>query len=83
MGERIIGPSNIEVPTLAIVDTADQIAPLDSVKPFIDAMASKERRIIEYGGEAGVGLQHLALLAGPQAYSRIWPEIFSWLDARE
>lgn len=83
MGERIIGPSNIEVPTLAIVDTADQIAPLDSVKPFIDAMASKERRIIEYGGEAGVGLQHLALLAGPQAYSRIWPEIFSWLDAQE
>jgi hypothetical protein len=28
----------------------------------------------------GIGLQHLALLAGPQAHARIWPAIFTWLD---
>ncbi|HEY8260969.1 MAG TPA: alpha/beta fold hydrolase [Methylosinus sp.] len=81
IGDRIVGPSDIEVPTLAIVDTADQIAPLRSVEPFVAAIASTEARIIEYPGEADVGLQHLALLAGPLAHSRVWPEVFSWLDA--
>jgi polyhydroxyalkanoate synthase len=38
-------------------------------------------RIIEYAGESGVGLQHLAILVGRQAYARLWPEIMSWLEA--
>lgn len=80
--DRTVAPSNLQVPTLAIVNTIDEIAPLSSVKPFFDAMPTKEARIIEYPGEAGVGLQHLALLVGPRAYARVWPEIFSWLEAR-
>jgi polyhydroxyalkanoate synthase len=35
---RSLGPSCVQVPTLAIVNTADEIAPLNSVKPFLSAM---------------------------------------------
>jgi len=77
--DRSLGPSCIQVPTLAIVNTADEIAPLKTVRPFLDAMPIKATRIIEYPGEAGIGLQHLALLAGRHAHACIWPEIVSWL----
>jgi polyhydroxyalkanoate synthase subunit PhaC len=80
--DRSLGPSSFRVPILAIVNTADEIAPFNSVKQFLDKMPTKETRIIEYPGEAGVGLQHLAMLVGPQARARIWPEIFSWLKTR-
>lgn len=79
MRDGKLGPSSVRVPILAIVNTADEVAPLNSVKQFLDEMPAKKTRIIEYPGEAGVGLQHLALLVGRQARARIWPEIFSWL----
>jgi polyhydroxyalkanoate synthase len=77
--DRSLGPSCIQVPTLAIINTADEIAPLKTVKPFLDAIPIKATRIIEYPGEAGIALQHLALLVGRQAHACIWPEIVSWL----
>jgi polyhydroxyalkanoate synthase subunit PhaC len=76
---RTVGPASMRVPTLAIVNTADEVAPLASVVPFINKMPLKDTRIIEYSGEAGVGLQHLSILTGRQAYARIWPEIIAWL----
>ena len=82
IGGQTVGPKNIEIPTLAVVDAADDVAPLGCVAPFLNAMASAERRIIEYPGEKGVGLQHLALLAGPKAHAQIWPQILGWLDAQ-
>jgi polyhydroxyalkanoate synthase len=36
-------------------------------------------RVIEYAGEDGVGLQHLAVLLGRQAYAQVWPEIMAWI----
>ncbi|PWB83884.1 MAG: poly(3-hydroxyalkanoate) synthetase-like protein [Methylocystaceae bacterium] len=79
---RRIGPSDLMLPTLAVVDTADEIAPLDSVKPFLDATPARTD-VIEYPGETGVALQHLALLAGPRAHAEVWPRIFAWLQARD
>ena len=67
---------------LAIVNTADEVAPLASVVPFIDQMPIKDTKIIEYPGEIGVGLQHLSILAGRHTYARVWPEIITWLKAR-
>jgi len=78
--ESRVGPSSVSVPTLAVVNMADEIAPLSSVKPFIDAIPTKLARIIEYPGERGVCLQHLGILVGRQAYVRVWPEIISWLN---
>ena len=75
----VISPSKLSVPTLAVVNAADEIAPLTSIKPCIDAMPVTDVRIIEYPGETGVGLQHLGILVGRQAHARVWPEIISWL----
>ena len=75
-----VGPFSLSVPTLAVVNTADDIAPLASIKPCIDAMPTRDVRIIEYPGETGVGLQHVGVLVGRRAYAQTWPEIISWLN---
>jgi polyhydroxyalkanoate synthase len=64
-----------------VINTADEIAPPASIAPFAQAMRAGAARIIEYAGESGVGLQHLAILVGRQAYAQVWPKIISWLKA--
>jgi polyhydroxyalkanoate synthase len=63
IGDRILGPSSLRTPMLAVVNIADAVAPPRSIAPFIDAMQGGHTHLIEYPGEAGVGLQHLG--AGP------------------
>jgi polyhydroxyalkanoate synthase subunit PhaC len=82
VGEAVVGPSTLSAPTLAVVNTADDVAPLVSVKRFTDAMPAGNARIIECPGEAGVALQHLAILVGRRAHAEVWPQIISWLGAR-
>jgi polyhydroxyalkanoate synthase len=79
--ERLIGPSGVSVPVLAVVNAADDVASRASVAPFLAAMPTKEARIIEYPGETGVGLPHLAILVGRRAYAEVWPQIIEWLGA--
>lgn len=78
---RIVGPGDLSTPTLAVVVAADEIAPSRAVAPFLDAAPARSR-LIEYPGETGVGLQHLALLVGRQAHRRVWPEIIAWIKAQ-
>ena len=80
VGKTLVGPFSLSIPTLAVVNTADEVAPVASIKPFTDAMLAENVRIIEYPGEAGVCLQHLGILVGPQAHAEVWPEIISWLN---
>ena len=82
IGDTLIGPLTLAVPTLAVVNTADDVGPLDSVKPFIDAMPVRDARIVEYPGETGVCLQHLGILIGRKAHAQVWPEIIAWIDLR-
>lgn len=79
--DKPAGPHSVSAPTLAIVNTADDIAPLDSVRPFNESLATPDARIIEYPGEIGVGLQHLGPLIGRRSRIRIWPAIISWMEA--
>ena len=81
IGGKFISPSSLSVPTLAVINTADDVAPSNSLKPFADAMA-KDVRIIEYSGELGVCLQHLGILVGRRARAQVWPEILSWLQSQ-
>jgi polyhydroxyalkanoate synthase len=74
-----IGPSCLDVPTLAVVNTADDVAPLASIEPFLDALPTKDVTLIKYPGENGIALQHLGILLGREAYVRIWPKIIAWL----
>lgn len=78
---RSAGPAGVDIPTLVVVTTGDDVASVASVAPFIAAMATRDVRLITYPGEVGVGLQHLGILAGREAYARVWPEIISWLEA--
>ena len=80
VGNTYVGPFSLSVPTLAVVNTADDIAPLASIKPCIDAMPTRDVRLIEYPGETGVGLQHVGVLVGRRAYAQTWPEIISWVN---
>jgi polyhydroxyalkanoate synthase subunit PhaC len=79
----VVGSSSLSVPTFAVVNTADEIAPLTSIKACIDAMPVTDARIIKYPGETGVGLQHLGVLVGRQAHARVWPEIIAWLKGHK
>lgn len=80
--ERCVGPANLSVPTLAVVNMTDDVAPLASIKPCLDAMPARDMHIVEYPGEVGVVVQHLGVLVGRQAYAKVWPEIIAWLKAR-
>jgi polyhydroxyalkanoate synthase subunit PhaC len=79
---RTVGPANMSIPTLAIVNMGDEVAPVSSVAPFLGKMPIDDTRIIEYPGEIGVCLQHLGMLTGRAAYARVWPQIVAWLKAR-
>ena len=80
--DAVVGPSRLSVPTLAVVNIADDVAPLTSVKPFVDAIPARYARIIEYPGEVGVCLQHLGILVGREARVKVWSEIMSWLKSQ-
>jgi poly[(R)-3-hydroxyalkanoate] polymerase subunit PhaC len=65
---------------LAVVNPADEVAPEESVAPFLDALPHRDVRLIIYPGEFGVGFQHLGILVGRKAHAEVWPEIVSWLE---
>ncbi len=78
---RTIGPARVLVPTLAVVNAADAVAPAASVTPFLDRIPGGRARLLTFPGEAGLGLQHVAILVGPRTRAEVWPEIAAWLDA--
>jgi len=43
-------------------------------------MPSNTVRVIEYSGEIGACLQHLAILLGREARGKVWPEIIAWIN---
>jgi polyhydroxyalkanoate synthase len=77
---RSVGPKQIVAPTLAIVTTSDDVVPRSSVAPLLEAVSSRNAVLIDYPGEAGVGLQHLGILVGRQARRTVWPKIMQWID---
>jgi len=79
---RTVGPEDLATPTLAVVDAADDVAPRSAMEPFLQA-SSAPSDVLEYPGEAGVPLQHLAVLIGPEARRTLWPEIIAWADRTE
>ncbi|NNG04694.1 MAG: alpha/beta hydrolase [Inquilinus sp.] len=78
---RVVRPGDLSLPTLAVANAGDEVAPPAAVAPFLEAMAGAETRLIDYPGEAGIVLQHLGILLGRDAFARIWPEIVAWIRA--
>ncbi|HET9686521.1 MAG TPA: alpha/beta fold hydrolase [Pseudolabrys sp.] len=81
ISNRLIGPVTLTTPTLAAVNVDDDVAPIVSVKPFVDSMPIKDVRIVEIAGETGVCFQHLGILIGHKTQVAVWPEIVSWMDS--
>jgi polyhydroxyalkanoate synthase len=82
IGDALAAPSGLCAPTLAVVSESDEVAPMASVKPFADAIATRDVRVIQYAGEVGVCLQHLGVLIGRRAHTTVWPEIVAWMASR-
>lgn len=82
IGGKMVGPSCLTVPTFAAISSADEITTAASVAPFLERMPTPDTCLIEHPSEAGVGLQHLALLVGCKAYAQLWPKIISWIKER-
>jgi len=81
VGNQTLGPSSLRVPTLAVINSADGVAPSQSIVPFIAGMQPGQATVLEHPGEIGVSLQHLAILIGRRAQVLVWPEIISWIHA--
>ena len=83
IGDRLIGPSNLKMPILAVVNSADEIVPRSAVLPFLEAVPGNDVRLLAYPGEVGVALQHVGILAGRAAYAHVWPQIITWIKERD
>lgn len=80
VGARQIGPGDLKAPLLNVIDPRSSVIPPRSILPFHQAAASKSKKILQYEGDVGVGIQHVGVLVGSNAHALVWPAIFDWLD---
>ena len=81
VGGRTIGPRDLRAPLVSVVDRRSKVIPEAALVPFHEAAASEHKYLQYYNGDIGVNLQHVGILVGNSAHTRIWPAIFEWLDA--
>jgi polyhydroxyalkanoate synthase len=77
---RQVGPRDLKVPLLCVVDPRSTIIPPKSIIPFHEAAAASAKKLLLYGGDVGVAVQHVGVLVGASAHAHIWPAIFEWLS---
>jgi len=82
VGDRRVRLSDLDAPTLAVANVRDDVAPPAAMRPFLEAIAATDERLIEYPGDAGVVLQ-LGVLLGRTAHAVVWPELVRWIGAHE
>jgi polyhydroxyalkanoate synthase len=80
IGDREIGPRDMNAPLLNVIDPRSTIIPPQSILPFHEAAASASKKVLQYQGDIGVGIQHVGVLVGTRAHAVIWPAIFDWLN---
>lgn len=79
VGGRRALPSSLEAPLLCVVDPRCPLVPPAAMLPFIEAVASRDKTLLEYEREVGVALQHVGPLVGRNAHARLWPRILDWI----
>lgn len=83
LGGRNAWPHRVTAPILAVVDPRSRVVPPASVLPFLEIMRAGQTTLLEYGGDAGVSLQHVGVLVGRSAHRRVWPTVLDWIARRE
>jgi polyhydroxyalkanoate synthase len=81
-GQRA-APERIQAPILSVVDARCRVAPPESILPFHDVVRSVEKRVLFYGGDTGVAIQHVGMLVGKRAHQYLWPEVLKWVHDHE
>jgi polyhydroxyalkanoate synthase len=76
---RTVGPRDLDVPLLNVIDPRSKVIPPQSIIPFHEAAAGSSKKLLEYRGDVGVAIQHVGVLVGANAHAALWPEIFDWL----
>jgi len=79
IGGRRVGPRDLAVPLLNVINPNSTVIAPQSILPFHQAAASASKKLLSYGGDVGVSIQHVGVLAGANAHARMWPAIFEWL----
>jgi polyhydroxyalkanoate synthase len=76
---RRVGPPNVAVPILAVVNPFNRDVPPPSTLRFLDRTLAPSKALLEYAGEPGVALQHVGVLVGREAHLTVWPRIVAWI----
>lgn len=79
---RTLGPRDLTVPVLTVVNPDSTLIPPDSVLPFLAASGAAETRVLHYHGDRGVAVPHVGPLVGRSAHEELWPEILRWIAVR-
>jgi polyhydroxyalkanoate synthase subunit PhaC len=82
IGGRGALPSRIRAPLLGVVDPRCRVVPPETVLPFFEAVASRDRTVLRYEPDLGVALQHVGPLVSRRAHASLWPRIVRWIAAR-
>ena len=77
--DRRVGPGSLAVPMLNVVNPNNTVVPPSSIVPFHRAAASPTKELLWYNGDQGVALQHVGVLVGQTARTRLWPQIIAWI----
>jgi polyhydroxyalkanoate synthase subunit PhaC len=77
---RTLGPADLIMPMLTVVNPRSPIVPPSAVLPVHHAVATTDKQILQYRGDTGVVIQHLGVLVGRSAHRLLWPQILDWLQ---
>ncbi|HSJ98934.1 MAG TPA: alpha/beta fold hydrolase, partial [Myxococcota bacterium] len=80
IGGRRAAPAQLEAPLLCVVDPRCRLVPPGTMLPFVEAAGSRDKTLLEYGGDVGVSLQHVGPLVGRRAHALLWPRIAEWME---
>ncbi len=81
VGGQRVGPDRLTMPMLQVLNPHSRVVPPSSVLPVHAAAPSRDKRLLSYSGERGVGLQHVGALVGRRAHQQLWPPILAWVAA--
>lgn len=79
VGRRSAAAARVAAPLLVVADRQCPVVPPAAILPFYAAAASRDKRLLWYEGDVGVGIRHVGVLVGRNAHARLWPEILAWI----
>ena len=77
---RSAAPSRLAAPLLCVVDPRCAVVPPETVLPVFEAAASRDKTLLHYEHDIGVGLQHVGPLVSRRAHRSLWPKIARWIN---